>query len=82
MNSTIKSTKSISNLISNNKTQRSRIRSKEREKKRSIRFRRKPLPGLQDGHYDNTNIVHREPQTKGILKKKNRPLEKVRNGTK
>lgn len=82
MNSTIKPNKTISGLISNNKTRRSRIRSKEREKKRSIRFRRKPLPGLQDGHYDNTNIVRREPQIKGILKKKNKPSEKVRNGAK
>ena len=55
-------------------------RSKPKEKKRSIRFKRKPLKGLQEGYYDNTNIVYREHQPKGILKTKKTSSSKSKDG--
>jgi hypothetical protein len=52
-------------MIPTSKKIKSHIKTKE--KKRSIRFKRKPLPGFQEGHYDNTNIIKQDIQPKSIL---------------
>lgn len=41
---------------------------KIKEKKRSIRFKRQPLQGLQEGYYDTTNVIKQDIQPKSILK--------------